>query len=209
VEQVRRGASQRSVAREFGVSLRTVQRWLARAEGRRLDCFQGPHGFPGRLGRVIRFCLRFGVVPVFVPPYETGFQAAIESFNGRWQQKVWQRTWHVTLDDLRDASDRYVTALRQKLAVRIEAAPSRPAFPAPWSIIPAERVVYLRRTDETGAIHLEGHPISVDRHWPYRLVRAEWDVRTGIVRCYGLRRRDPADQALLAERPYVLPTPRL
>jgi putative transposase len=169
--------------------------------------FQGPHGFPGRIGRVMRFCLGLGVVPVFVPPYETGFQASIESFNGRWQTKVWQRFFVESLADLRGRSDRYVGAVRAKLAVRIEAAPARRPFPGPWDLVPADRVIYLRRTTEHGDIVLEGRSISVDRHWPYRLVRAEWDVRSGLVRCFALRRRDPSDQPLLAEAPYALPTP--
>ena len=37
VSAVRHGASMRSVARTFGVSLRTVQVWIARARGQRLD----------------------------------------------------------------------------------------------------------------------------------------------------------------------------
>ncbi len=39
----------------------------------------------------IRLCLSLGVTAVFAPPRETGFQAAVESFNARWQAKVWQR----------------------------------------------------------------------------------------------------------------------
>jgi putative transposase len=171
--------------------------------------FQGAHGFPGRVGRVMRFCLGLGVVPVFAPPRETGFQASIESFNGRWQTKVWQRFFFESLGDLRDQSDQYVGAVRAKLAVRIEAAPPRRPFPSPWDLVPASRVIYLRRTSESGAIRLEGRSIDVDRHWPYRLVRAEWDVRSGILRCYALRRHEPADQPLLVEAPFALPTRRL
>src|SRR5882672_11497196 len=48
---VRRGASQRSVARDHGVSLHTVQRWVARAEGRRLDRVDWGDR-PSRPGRV-------------------------------------------------------------------------------------------------------------------------------------------------------------
>lgn len=171
--------------------------------------FQGAHGFPGRIGQVMRFCLGLGVVPVFAPPYETGFQASIESFNGRWQTKVWQRFFFESLGDLRGQSDRYVGAVRAKLAIRIDAAPPRRPFPSPWDLVPAARVIYLRRTSESGAIRLEGRSIDVDRHWPYRLVRAEWDVRSGVVRCYALRRHEPANQPLLAEAPFALPTRRL
>src|SRR3954470_8844608 len=37
VQAVRRGASLRQVAHQFGVALATVQRWVARAQGQRLD----------------------------------------------------------------------------------------------------------------------------------------------------------------------------
>src|SRR5262249_62383693 len=37
VQAVRRGASMRQVADAFGVALATVQRWVARAQGQRLD----------------------------------------------------------------------------------------------------------------------------------------------------------------------------
>ena len=59
--------------------------------------FQGNHRFANSMGRVIRLCLSLGVIPVFAPPRETGFQAAIESFNGRWQAKVWQRFHYESL----------------------------------------------------------------------------------------------------------------
>ncbi len=56
--------------------------------------FTGPRQYLDAVGRVIRLCLSLGVTPVFAPPNETGFQAAIESFNGLWQAKVWQRFEH-------------------------------------------------------------------------------------------------------------------
>ena len=52
--------------------------------------FQGSRQ-PDSLGKIIRFCLSLDVLPVFAPPHETGFQASIESYNGRWQRGVWQR----------------------------------------------------------------------------------------------------------------------
>jgi putative transposase len=39
--------------------------------------FHGTHRYPDALGRVLRLCLSLGVVPVLVPPRETGFQAMI------------------------------------------------------------------------------------------------------------------------------------
>ncbi|MDR1963629.1 MAG: hypothetical protein LBQ50_07605, partial [Planctomycetaceae bacterium] len=52
--------------------------------------FQGARK-PNALGQVIRVCLSLGVTPIFVTPYEQGFQGKIERFNGEVQQKFWRR----------------------------------------------------------------------------------------------------------------------
>src|SRR5439155_19552872 len=70
--------------------------------------FHGTHRYADALGRVIRLCLSLGVVPVLVPPRETGFQAMIESYNGWWQAKVWTRFQHENLEDLQRHSQKYV-----------------------------------------------------------------------------------------------------
>jgi hypothetical protein len=80
--------------------------------------FQGGHRGPDVLGRVVRTCLRLDVVSVFVPPQESGFLAAIENFNGRWQGKVWARFHHDSLDALQERSWRYVRAYRQRAGCR-------------------------------------------------------------------------------------------
>ncbi|MBC7821559.1 MAG: hypothetical protein IAG10_32135 [Planctomycetaceae bacterium] len=131
-------------------------------------------------GRVIRLCLSLGVTPVFAPPNETGFQAAIESFNGLWQAKVWQRFEHPRLSRLRQRSDDDLAALRQRRAVRISEAPSRRPFPSHWKLdlqAPLRgRIFFLRRTTDTGHATILGLSSLVDRQWPHRLVRAEVDL---------------------------------
>jgi transposase-like protein len=165
--------------------------------------FQGTHAHPDAVGRVSRLCLGLGVVPVFVPPREPGFQAAIENYNGTWQAKVWARFEHADLSGLQDRSRRHVTALRRHRADRIESAPSRRAFPERWRLdLQARlkgRIVYLRRTDATGAVEVLGRSLEVDRQWVHRLVRAEVDLDGGLIRLYRLRRRDPGDQLMMTE----------
>ena len=82
------------------------------------------------IGTIIRFCLAAAVTPVFAPPRETGFQAAVEAFNGRWQRKLWLRFWNPSLPELQDRSAAYIGAVRRAAAVRIEAAPGRDPIPA-------------------------------------------------------------------------------
>lgn len=171
--------------------------------------FQGAHQWPDSFGRVTRLCLQLGVTPVFVPPRETGFQASIESYNGRWQAKVWQRFKFVTHTDLQAQSDRFVTAARVRSAARIDAAPERTPFPADWKFnlkTPlAGQVIFLRRTNANGSATLLGHTFDVDPLWCHRLVRCEVDLSHQCIRFLRLRRRTPTDQPLLQTVAYIVP----
>ena len=174
--------------------------------------FQGTHRYPDALGRVIRTCLSLGVVPVFVPPREMGFQAAMESYNGWWQARVWLRFGHATVEGLCDRSGRHVTALRQHRAARIEAAPARRPFPVGWKLDlqarPQGRLIYLRRTDGQGGVEVLGQRWQVPGTWPHRLVRVEVDLSHDRLRFYTLRRREPKNQPRVLEVPYQLPKRR-
>jgi putative transposase len=174
--------------------------------------FQGTHRYPDALGRVIRACLSLGVTPVFVPPREMGFQAAIESYNGWWQARVWLRFHHASVADLCDRSGRHVTALRRHRQARIEAAPERRPFPAAWKLDlqarPQGRLIYLRRADGQGGVEVLGQRWQVSENWPHRLMRVEVDLTGERLRFYTLRRREPQSQPLVLEVPYQLPPRR-
>lgn len=171
--------------------------------------FQGPHAHPDVVGRVTRLCLSLGVVPVFVPPREMGFQAMMEGYNGTWQAKVWSRFEHESLTALQGQSARFVAAHRRHRAARIESAPPRRAFPKRWALNlqahPRGRIVYLRRTDAAGKVELLGHRFEVDGQWLNRLVRAEVDLVGGVVRFHRLRRREPSEQPLLKQVKHRVP----
>jgi hypothetical protein len=171
--------------------------------------FQGAHQFAHTVGRVSRLCLALGVIPVFAPPREPGFQNAIEGFNGLWQSKVWARHQFPDLEALQAASTAYISAHRAKTACRRDAAPARRTLPRGFCLdlrAPLNgTIIFLRRTDPSGAVHMLGTTFAVDRHWIHRLVRSEVDFTHQRIRFYALRRRDPADQRLLRESPYDLP----
>lgn len=170
--------------------------------------FIGGHRHPDSIGLVIRLCLALDVVPVFAPPRETGFQAAVEALNGRWERKVWARYWTPSLAEVRTRSDAYVAESRRRHAVRIDGAPAR----SPWSGArpdlrrpPTGRLAFIRRTTDGGAVSVLGRSYQVDRRWVQRLVRAELDLDLRRLQFFALRRADPADQPLLAEIAYVPP----
>jgi hypothetical protein len=171
--------------------------------------FIGPRQCPDAIGRVIRTCLSLQVTPVFTVPNETGFQASMESFNGRWQAKVWSRFTYSHLKELQDQSRKYITAVHQRHAARIEAAPTRKPFPSSWRLNlqerPSGRIIFLRRTNGKGHTNILGHSFSVDSFWTHRLVRAEVDLDSNTIHFYALRRREPTEQPLLSTHPYKLP----
>lgn len=191
-----------------------IERW--RAEGlpayAQFDndtIFQGAHQHADSVGRVSRLCLALGIIPVFAPPREPGFQNSIEGFNALWQAKVWQRHQVASLADLRRLSKRYITAYRAKTALRAEAAPARRAFPADFALdldAPLRGLmIFLRRSNEAGAVSLLGRSFAVDPQWANRLVRCEVDFNHHRIRCFALRRRQPTVHLLLRELAYRRP----
>lgn len=171
--------------------------------------FQGAHQWPDTIGRVSRMCLGLGVIPVFAPPREPGFQNLIENLNGLWQRKVWSRSRHANLAALQARSDLYVSHHRQRSAPRRDVAPERRPFPADWTFDPTAhpqgRMIFIRRTDVAGRVRVLGNQWPVSSLWVHRLTRCEVNLTDNHIDFYALRRRDPDDQPLLARVPYIRP----
>jgi hypothetical protein len=110
---------------------------------------------------------------------------------------------------LQAASARYITAYRGKTAVRRDSAPSRRRFLAKFRFdlnAPCTgTIIYIRRSDDAGNVHLLGRSFAVDAKWTHRLVRCEVDLNEHHIRFHALRRRHPQLQPLLRELPYVRP----
>lgn len=168
--------------------------------------FQGPHQHRDVIGRVSRQCLQLGITPVFVAPAELGLQNAIEQFNGLFQAKVWRRFQFRSVAGFARHTARYVAALRQRRAARVDGAPARHPWPRGWEFDPTTvapgQLVYIRRTDHGGHARALGRRWYLDRHWPHRLVRLEIHLADAQLRAYALRRRTPDDQPLLRSYHY-------
>ncbi len=165
--------------------------------------FQGPRQPVGVLGRVIRLCLGLGVTPVFVVPYEMGFQGAVESLNARWLAKVWTRFHFEDLPSLQSQSAKYVLAHRKRSAARSEAAPPRRSFPEQWrleyDLEPMGRMVFIRRANDHGAVTLLNQTFTVAPIWAHRLVRCDVLFEEQVIQFHALRRSDPDFRLLLHE----------
>ena len=171
--------------------------------------FQGAHQFAHAVGRISRLCLALDVIPVFVPPLEHGMQNTIESLNGLWQAKVWRRHRVGSMRELQRRSDEYIAARRLHTQALVEAAPRRRPMPKRFRLnlhAPLRGLmIFIRRTDETGHVHLLGQRFAVSPNWPHRLVRCEVDFDRHCIRCFALRRRVPTEQPLLTTISYLRP----
>lgn len=174
--------------------------------------FHGSLYFVDVVGRLSRFCLALGVIPVFAPPREPGLQNAIEGFNGLWQSKVWQRHHFASVAELQGLSAAYIAAHRTKTAHRRDHAPERRPFPKTFhwdpDVEPQGQIIYIRRSSEQGAVDLLGRSYAVDVDWPHRLVRCEVDFTHHHIQFYALRRQDPPAQPMLREVDYLPKTRR-
>lgn len=170
--------------------------------------FQGPR-HADSLGRVIRLCLSLGVTPVFAPPGETGFQAAIESYNGRWQRGVWKRFHFEDIPAVCRQSDLYVAAVNAKNWDRFAASPIRWQIPDDWQLDysqqPRGKVIFIRRTTDDECLDIIGHRWLVPGAGPHKLVRAEVNLTTHRISFYRLSRRNPTVHEYLGYVPYRFP----
>ena len=196
-------------------TLEALDRTLAGAGVAHLRPVRQRYDLPG--GTSVRRCHRPRQPPVFGfeshsrvrPPREPGFQNAIEGFNALWQSKVWQRHHCPDVASLVALSQRYIAAYRAKTAPKRESAPHRHVFPKRFALdlnVPLQgTMIFVRRSDDKGNVHLLGTAYPVDRRWLHRLVRCEVDFTHHRIRFFALRRRDPDRHPLLRESPYHRP----
>ena len=167
--------------------------------------FQGSR-WPDSLGKVVRCCLSLGVTPVFVPPRETGFQASVESYNGRWERGVWKRFRFENLAGVQRQSEQYVDAVRTKNQERYDASPTRWQVPKEWTLNyatrPKGKVIFIRRTTNEECVEVMGHHWLVPGAGTHKLVRADVDLTKNSIAFYRLRRREPNVHELIATADY-------
>src|SRR5262249_39581734 len=67
---------------------------LGLPDGLQMDndaAFCGGYKAPRVFGQLVRWCLYFGIAPIFIPPHEAQRHGAVERLNGLWSKSFWQR----------------------------------------------------------------------------------------------------------------------
>jgi len=170
--------------------------------------FQGNRR-PDSLGKVVRLCLSLGVIPVFVPPRETGFQASIENYNGRWERGVWHRFRFKNMHAVQEQSQKYVAAMRHKNWERHEASPTRWQIPKEWKLDysekPKGKIIFIRRATDGEHVEVMGHWWLVEGAGANKIIRAEVDLTKNVISFYRITRRAPTVHELIATAKYHFP----
>jgi transposase-like protein len=170
--------------------------------------FHGPNN-PDSIGNVSKLCLSLGVIPIFVPPHEFGFQAAIESDNGRGERAVWNRFTFKNIYQIQTQSDLYINAVREKKETKREVENSRKMINKNWNFskkIPEKgTMIFIRRTDNKGRAKVMGHLWELDKNWTLRLIRATVDLENHLILFHKLRKKEPQNHCYIGTAEYHLP----
>jgi hypothetical protein len=170
---------------------------------------------PRTIGQVVRLCLACRVIPVFTPERRPASNAAVERYNGLWQQKVWQRYRVRSLGALRTRShafqDAYNAYLRRRLirqgkatlfATRLGSLPTSIRFRHPLPLCRGQ-LWFIRRIDEDHGIHVLNETIRLPKRYAHEFVRVV--IRTGLQTLSVYWRPSPtAPLQRIAHRTYTL-----
>ena len=144
---------------------------------------------PRTIGQLVRFCLACRVVAVFTPERRPASNAAVERYNGLWQEKVWQRYRFRTLRDLRERSHAFQLAynryLERRLArqgtqglrqIRVRALPKHLRWRHPLPLC-CGQIWFIRRIAEDGTIQILNETLRLPKRYAHEFVRVV--IRTG------------------------------
>jgi hypothetical protein len=144
---------------------------------------------PRSLGQLVRLCLACRVIPVFTPERRPASNAAVERYNGLWQEKVWQRYRFRTLVQLQEHSrafqEAYNAYLRRRLIRQGQGAcletcgrslPKRLRFRHPLPLCRGQ-IWFIRSLDEDGTIQVLNEPVQLSKQYAHQFVRVV--IRTG------------------------------
>lgn len=138
---------------------------------------------PRTIGQLVRFCLACRVVAVFTPERRPASNAAVERYNGLWQEKVWQRYRFRTLRDLRGRAHAFQKAYNRYLERRLVRQGKPGLFQIRARYLPQHlrwrhplplcrgQIWFIRRIDENGTIQILNEPIRVPKRYAQEFVR--------------------------------------
>lgn len=150
------------------------------------------------LSRVIRFCLRVSVEPVFIPKGRPQRNGAIEHFNGWFQPLLLGRPWRRPADVRRELrrlmqanNEQHVRPqLGYKTAAQYRCGKGLRKLPAGFSLdtnrlpIAVGKLTFIRLVSEKGTISILEQAFKVGKRLKFQYVKATIDTRYQTLKVY-------------------------
>jgi len=150
------------------------------------------------LSRVIRFCLRFGVAPVFIPKAEPQFNGGVENFNGWFQPRLFDRRYSRPGDLRRElarlqeaVNTQHVhprlggkTPAQHRRGLRLRKLPASFVVPTERQKLAAGRVIFIRRVSPAGTVSVLSQSYRVGKRQRGLYLRLVIDTGRGTLTAY-------------------------
>jgi putative transposase len=150
------------------------------------------------LSRVIRFCLRLGVGPVFIPAGEPQYNGGVENFNGWFQPRLFDRRYSRPGDLRRElarlqeaVNTQHVhprlggqTPTQHRRGLRLRKLPASFVAPTDRQPIAAGRVTFIRRVSPAGTVSVLSQSFRVGKKHRGLYLRLVVDTGRGWLTAY-------------------------
>jgi putative transposase len=150
------------------------------------------------LSRVIRFCLRYGVGPVFIPKAEPQYNGGVENFNGWFQPRLFDRRF-ARPGDLRRELARLQEAVntqhvhprlggrtpaQHRRGLRLRRLPASFVAPTDRQPLSAGHVTFIRRVSAAGTVSVLSQSFRVGKRHRGLYLRLVLDTGRGWLTAY-------------------------
>jgi hypothetical protein len=150
------------------------------------------------LSRVIRFCLRFGAGPVFIPAGEPQYNGGVENVNGWFQPRLLDRRFSRPGDLRRElarlqeaVNTQHVhprlggkTPAQHRRGLRLRTLPASFVVPTERQELSAGRVTFIRRVSPAGTVSVLSQSYRVGKRHRGLYLRLVIDTGRGWLTAY-------------------------
>jgi len=151
-----------------------------------------------RLSRVIRFCLRLGVEPVFIPQGKACYNGSIEQFNGWFQPRLLEQPFansdevHSELDLLMTTVNEHhvhahlgnQTAAQYRRGKRLRKLPADCTLHQQKLPVAVGKVTFIRLVSIHGTVSILDQAFRIGKRLKFEYVKATIDTQRQILKVY-------------------------
>ena len=179
--------------------------------------FRGGLRHPRSFGKLLRFCLNFGVQILFIPWKEPWRNPYIENFNGSFNRLLWKKKRFQDMEHFRAEGRRFLAKVNdyqdykndrfsdaQALSHTLRFFPASFRFDSTTSLpITQGKIHFVRLVEQDGSIDLLNEHFEVNRNLSFEYVWATIDTSKQLLSIYHQPSKDQ-ERTLVKEHKYQL-----